>query len=107
MNICFSTTFTNFLLMSANNMELPANTSILLLVGVHTGLVNEQNVVWVSDFIKCFQTNHLFFRFNLTYREVSRATGIPINTVKSHVFRARQSLRRALAGSTAGSFHEL
>lgn len=49
----------------------------------------------------------LFFFFDLTYAEVSRATGIPVNTVKSHVYRAKQRLREALEGSVAEVYDEL
>jgi len=49
----------------------------------------------------------LFFFFELTYDEVSNITGIPVNTVKSHVFRAKQRLRKRLAGSPAEAYHDL
>ncbi|TVQ39070.1 MAG: sigma-70 family RNA polymerase sigma factor [Spirochaetaceae bacterium] len=49
----------------------------------------------------------LFFFFDLTYGEVSRTTGLPINTVKSHVLRAKQRLRLRLAGSVAEEYDEL
>jgi RNA polymerase sigma-70 factor (ECF subfamily) len=34
----------------------------------------------------------------LSYPEISRATGIPVGTLKSHIFRAKKLIRRALAG---------
>jgi DNA-directed RNA polymerase specialized sigma24 family protein len=37
----------------------------------------------------------------MTYEEVSLATDIPVGTVKSHVFRAKQALRAALKDSWA------
>ncbi|TVR31710.1 MAG: sigma-70 family RNA polymerase sigma factor [Spirochaetaceae bacterium] len=49
----------------------------------------------------------LFFFFGLTHKEVSRTTGIPVNTVKSHVLRAKQRLRVRLAGTIAEDYHEL
>jgi len=39
----------------------------------------------------------LFFYYNLKYVEISEITGIPVNTVKSHVFRAKKALRERLA----------
>ncbi len=49
----------------------------------------------------------LFFFFELTYLEVSRATGIPVNTVKSHVYRAKERLRGSLKGTVAEVYDEL
>lgn len=49
----------------------------------------------------------LFFFFGLRYREVSVLVGIPTNTVKSHVLRAKQRLRKRLSGSVAEAFHEM
>ena len=49
----------------------------------------------------------LFFFFGLTHKEVSRTTGIPVNTVKSHVLRAKQRLRVRLAGTIAEDYDEL
>lgn len=49
----------------------------------------------------------LFFFFDLTYAEVSRATGLPVNTVKSHVYRAKLRLRGRLSGTVAEAHHEL
>lgn len=49
----------------------------------------------------------LFFFFDLSYEEVSRVTGIGVNTVKSHVFRAKDQLRRRLSGSPAEAMYEL
>ena len=33
----------------------------------------------------------------MSYPEISRATGLPVNTIKSHVFRAKRILRKHLA----------
>lgn len=49
----------------------------------------------------------LFFFFGLTHKEVSRTTGIPVNTVKSHVLRAKLRLRVRLEGTIAEDYHEL
>ncbi len=38
----------------------------------------------------------LFFYHDMKYQEISDATGFPVNTIKSHVFRAKQDLRLAL-----------
>jgi RNA polymerase sigma-70 factor (ECF subfamily) len=39
----------------------------------------------------------LFFFFGLTYKEISAAIGAPVNTVRSYIRRAKETLRRALA----------
>jgi RNA polymerase sigma-70 factor, ECF subfamily len=49
----------------------------------------------------------LYFFFGLTYNEVGELVGIPTNTVKSHVLRAKQRLRKRLAGTVAEAFHEM
>lgn len=38
----------------------------------------------------------LFFYYDLKYREIEEITGLPVNTIKSHVFRAKKALREAL-----------
>lgn len=40
----------------------------------------------------------MHFFDGMSYPEISRATGLPVNTIKSHVFRAKRILRRHLAG---------
>ncbi len=40
----------------------------------------------------------LFFFHNLKYSEISEVTGFPVNTIKSHVFRAKRLLRERLEG---------
>ncbi|HET7839668.1 MAG TPA: sigma-70 family RNA polymerase sigma factor [Rectinemataceae bacterium] len=40
----------------------------------------------------------LFFFYNLKYSEISEVTGFPVNTIKSHVFRAKRQLRERLEG---------
>ena len=38
----------------------------------------------------------LFFGDGMKYEEISEATGFPVNTIKSHVFRAKRELKTAL-----------
>ena len=40
----------------------------------------------------------LFFFYDRTYQEIEAITGFPVNTVKSHVFRAKKLLREKLKG---------
>ena len=40
----------------------------------------------------------LRFQEGLSYEEISEVTGLPIGTVKTHLFRARKQLARRLAG---------
>ncbi|HPA71832.1 MAG: sigma-70 family RNA polymerase sigma factor [Spirochaetes bacterium] len=47
------------------------------------------------------------FFYGLTHAEISGITGFPVNTVKSHVFRAKQMLRDALHGTIAEDYHEM
>lgn len=44
----------------------------------------------------------LFFREGMKYEDIGAATGFPVNTIKSHVFRAKRDLRKAL-GAGEGS----
>jgi len=44
----------------------------------------------------------LYFREGMKYEDISTATGFPVNTIKSHVFRAKRDLRKAL-GDEGGS----
>jgi len=39
----------------------------------------------------------LFFFYDCSYQEIESITGFPVNTVKSHVFRAKKILREKLA----------
>jgi len=39
----------------------------------------------------------LFFYYDLKYTEISEITGLPVNTIKSHVFRAKRILRERLS----------
>ncbi len=38
----------------------------------------------------------MYFYLGMKYGEISKATGFPVNTIKSHVFRAKRELRAAL-----------
>ena len=40
----------------------------------------------------------LFFFYDRSYQEIEAITGYPVNTIKSHVFRAKKLLRGRLAG---------
>ena len=40
----------------------------------------------------------MFFFYDLSYQEIEVITGIPVNTIKSHVFRAKKILREKLKG---------
>lgn len=40
----------------------------------------------------------MFFFFERSYQEIEAITGFPVNTIKSHVFRAKKLLREALEG---------
>jgi RNA polymerase sigma-70 factor (ECF subfamily) len=41
----------------------------------------------------------LYFGYDLRYAEISEITGFPVNTIKSHVFRAKKILRQRLGES--------
>jgi RNA polymerase sigma-70 factor (ECF subfamily) len=44
----------------------------------------------------------LFFFYDRSYQEIEAITGYPVNTIKSHVFRAKKLLRASLAGIAEG-----
>jgi RNA polymerase sigma-70 factor (ECF subfamily) len=44
----------------------------------------------------------LYFGEGMKYEDIREATGFPVNTIKSHVFRAKRDLRKAL-GASEGS----
>jgi RNA polymerase sigma-70 factor (ECF subfamily) len=46
----------------------------------------------------------LFFFYDQTYQEIETITGFPVNTIKSHVFRAKKLLREKLAELVEGGF---
>jgi RNA polymerase sigma-70 factor (ECF subfamily) len=45
----------------------------------------------------------LFFYYDLKYADISEITGFPVNTIKSHVFRAKRMLRERLENVQEGS----
>ena len=49
----------------------------------------------------------LFFFGAMSYPEIHGITGIPVNTIKSNVFRAKQILRDELKGTIAEDYHEM
>lgn len=49
----------------------------------------------------------LFFFMGLGYNEISNITDIPVNTIKSNVFRAKKILRDNLSGTMAEAFYEI
>jgi RNA polymerase sigma-70 factor (ECF subfamily) len=44
----------------------------------------------------------LFFFYERSYQEIEAITGYPVNTIKSHVFRAKKLLREQLADFAEG-----
>jgi RNA polymerase sigma-70 factor (ECF subfamily) len=46
----------------------------------------------------------LFFFYERSYQEIEAITGYPVNTIKSHVFRAKKLLREKLEGIAEGGF---
>jgi RNA polymerase sigma-70 factor (ECF subfamily) len=44
----------------------------------------------------------LFFFYDRSYQEIETITGYPVNTIKSHVFRAKKLLREKLKGLSGG-----
>ncbi len=49
----------------------------------------------------------LYFSFGMTYQDISGITDIPLGTVKSHVFRAKNKLREMLSGTEAEGPYDL
>ncbi len=47
----------------------------------------------------------LYFFYQLSYGEISEVTGFPVNTIKSHVSRAKRMLRDALKGTIVEEYH--
>ncbi|GAB1483541.1 sigma-70 family RNA polymerase sigma factor [Treponema sp.] len=46
----------------------------------------------------------LYFFYDRSYPEIEAVTGFPVNTIKSHVFRAKQLLRKRLSNEAEGGF---
>ena len=49
----------------------------------------------------------LYFFGDMSYPQISAVTDIPVNTIKSNVFRAKQLLRDSLKGTIAEDYHEV
>lgn len=49
----------------------------------------------------------LYFFYKVSYPVISEITGFPVNTIKSHVFRAKGMLRGALKDTIAEEYHEM
>ncbi|HOO70202.1 MAG TPA: sigma-70 family RNA polymerase sigma factor [Spirochaetota bacterium] len=49
----------------------------------------------------------LYFYMGLTYNQIHDITGVPVNTIKSDVLRAKQILRDALKGTIVEDYHEI
>jgi len=48
-----------------------------------------------------------YFFMGLSHQEISEITGLPVNTIKSHVLRAKNILRDQLRGTIAEEYHEM
>jgi RNA polymerase sigma-70 factor (ECF subfamily) len=48
----------------------------------------------------------LFFFYDRSYQEIEAITGYPVNTIKSHVFRAKKLLRDKLGDIADGGYYE-
>jgi RNA polymerase sigma-70 factor (ECF subfamily) len=44
----------------------------------------------------------LYFFYDRSYQEIEMITGYPVNTIKSHMFRAKKLLREKLAELEGG-----
>jgi len=66
-----------------------------LLKGIARDAVLEAITLLPERFKVCVD---LFFFYDRSYQEIEHITGYPVNTIKSHVFRAKKILREKLAG---------
>jgi RNA polymerase sigma-70 factor, ECF subfamily len=57
-----------------------------------------------DDYRVCIE---LYFFHGMPFSEISDITGMPLNTIKSNVFRAKKILRNALRGSIAEDYREM
>jgi RNA polymerase sigma-70 factor, ECF subfamily len=48
-----------------------------------------------------------YFFMGLSYNEISTITDFPVNTIKSHVLRAKQQLYQKLKGTIAEEYHDI
>ena len=49
----------------------------------------------------------LYFYWQMPYEQIKNITGIPVNTIKSNVFRAKSILRDSLRGTVAEEYYEM
>lgn len=47
-----------------------------------------------------------FFFYDMSYKEISETAGIPLNTIRSHIFRAKKILRKYLDETDTGEIDE-
>jgi RNA polymerase sigma-70 factor (ECF subfamily) len=67
------------------------------------GVVRDAVLEAVRDLPERYRTCvDLFFFYEQSYQEIGVITGLPVNTIKSHVFRAKKLLRNKLEGYTEG-----
>jgi RNA polymerase sigma-70 factor, ECF subfamily len=99
--------------------EVPADPAVLERIWIAPGRDNPENrvlrqllVETVAQAIRELPGHYavaveLFFFCNLRYTEISGMTGTPVNTIKSHVRRARLLLQRKLEGTIAEDYYDL
>ena len=66
-------------------------------------LVRKLTVEAVREAVRELPDNYgicleFYFFHDLSYEEIARVTGFPLNTIKSHIFRGKQILRKKLNG---------
>ena len=85
----------------AEDIELPApdNVEAELLRKHSMAAVREAMEELPERFRICLE---LYFFYDRSYEEITVITGFPLNTVKSHIFRAKQLLRTRLASVMEG-----
>ncbi|AEJ18498.1 RNA polymerase sigma factor [Gracilinema caldarium] len=85
----------------AEEIELPApdNVEAELLRKFAMAAVREAMKTLPDRFRICLE---LYFFYDRSYDEIAIITGFPLNTVKSHIFRAKQLLREGLADMIEG-----
>lgn len=65
--------------------------------------IRKMTVLAVREAVKDLPENfaicvELYFFYDNSHAEISKITGIPVNTIKSHIFRAKKILREKLRG---------
>lgn len=74
---------------------------------VETELLKKQAMMAVKEAMQALPERfkiclELYFFYDRSYEEITVITGFPLNTVKSHIFRAKQLLKEKLSDSMAG-----